>query len=191
MKYLSNIWKTRILKVTDSLLELETNFKKPKDRELKVREIENRKEVKKLFLKIINVSIEDAKNTSYGLYDWLTNHISKTIKIRSVMFKTKLWVFLKHTQTRIIVNQHEKKPRKPTKAKKTNNKKQSKDNKIENIRNLFRLAKKEAIKGKRIRDIKNLYKPEKDTYYKPVRVNNCYSNNYIEYASNGDRNKTA
>ena len=83
--------------------------------------------------------------------------------------------------------------RKPTreKAKKTNNKKQSEDNKIENIRNLFRLAKKEAIKDRIIRDVKNLYKPEKDNYYKPVRVNNFYSNNYIEYASNGDRNKTA
>lgn len=112
MKYLSNIWKNRILKVTGSLLELETNFKKPKDRELKVRETANRKEVKKLFFKIINVSIEDAKNTSYGLCDWLTNHISKAIKIRWVMFKTKLWLFLKHTQTRMIVNQHEKRPRK-------------------------------------------------------------------------------
>ena len=83
--------------------------------------------------------------------------------------------------------------RKPTreKAKKTNNKKQSEDNKIENIRNLFRLAKKEAIKDRIIRDVKNLYNPEKDNYYKPVRVNNFYSNNYIEYASNGDRNKTA
>ena len=26
--------------------------------------------------------------------------------------------------------------------------------------------------------------------YKPVRVNNFWSNNYIEYESNGDRNKT-
>ena len=27
-------------------------------------------------------------------------------------------------------------------------------------------------------------------YYKPVRVSSFWSNNYIEYESNGDRNKT-
>ena len=43
-----------------------------------------------------------------------------------------------------------------------------------------------------LRDIKNLFEHEKDeeNYYKPVRVNNFWSNNYIEYKSNGDRNKT-
>ena len=30
----------------------------------------------------------------------------------------------------------------------------------------------------------------KNNYYKPVRVNNFWSNNYIEYERNGDRNKT-
>ena len=31
---------------------------------------------------------------------------------------------------------------------------------------------------------------EEKSYYKPVRVSNFWSNNYIEYESNGDRNKT-
>ena len=49
-----------------------------------------------------------------------------------------------------------------------------------------------ASKVRTLRDIKNLFEHEKDeeNYYKPVRVNNFWSNNYIEYKSNGDRNKT-
>ena len=31
---------------------------------------------------------------------------------------------------------------------------------------------------------------EQEDYYKPVRVGNFYSNNYIKYKSNDDRNKT-
>ena len=31
---------------------------------------------------------------------------------------------------------------------------------------------------------------KKKKSYKPVRVSNFWSNNYIEYESNGDRNKT-
>ena len=33
-------------------------------------------------------------------------------------------------------------------------------------------------------------KKKKGYYYKPVRVSNFWSNSYIEYQSNGDRNKT-
>ena len=33
-------------------------------------------------------------------------------------------------------------------------------------------------------------KHEEENYYKPVSVNNFWSNNYIEYESNGDTNKT-
>ena len=47
----------------------------------------------------------------------------------------------------------------------------------------------EAIKGKIIRDTRNLFEHEKGDYYKPVRVHNFCSNNYIEYESNGDKNK--
>ena len=38
-------------------------------------------------------------------------------------------------------------------------------------------------------DIKNLFEQEED-YYKPVKIGNSYNSNYIEYGSNGDRNKT-
>ena len=41
------------------------------------------------------------------------------------------------------------------------------------------------------RDIKDLSEHEEEkNYHKPVRVNNFCSNNYNEYESNGDRNKT-
>ena len=41
------------------------------------------------------------------------------------------------------------------------------------------------------RDIKNVFEheEEEENYYKPVRVNNFWSNNYIECESNRDRNK--
>ena len=64
---------------------------------------------------------------------------------------------------------------------------------IKDIRNLFRQEKEtKAIKDRILRDIKNLFEHEKEeeNYYKPVRVSNFWSNNYIEYKSNGDRNKT-
>ena len=41
-----------------------------------------------------------------------------------------------------------------------------------------------------IRDIRNLFEVDEKDYYKPVRVNNFLSKNYIEYESNGDKNKT-
>ena len=38
-----------------------------------------------------------------------------------------------------------------------------------------------TIKNRKIRDIRNLFEHEEDDYYKPVRVVNLWSNNYIEY----------
>ena len=64
---------------------------------------------------------------------------------------------------------------------------------IKIIRNIFRLEKgTKAIKDRIFRDIKNLFVHEegKENYYKPVRVSNFLSNNYMEYKSNGDRKKT-
>ena len=60
------------------------------------------------------------------------------------------------------------------------------------MRNLFWLKKKvKGIKDIVLRNIKNLFEKEKgeENYYKPVTVNNFQSNNYIEYKSNGDKNK--
>ena len=64
---------------------------------------------------------------------------------------------------------------------------------IKDIRNLFRQEKEtKAIKNRILRNIKNRSEHEKgeENYYKPVKVNNFWSNIYIEYKSNGDRNKT-
>ena len=47
----------------------------------------------------------------------------------------------------------------------------------------------EEIEERIIRNINNLFVEEED-YYKPLRTVNFYGNNYIEYESNGDRNKT-
>ena len=62
---------------------------------------------------------------------------------------------------------------------------------IKKTRNLFRL-KEEPNKGRILRDMKNLFEHEKEeeNYYKQVRVNNFCSDNYIEYESNSERNKT-
>ena len=59
------------------------------------------------------------------------------------------------------------------------------------MRHFFRLNKEnEAIKDRVIRDIRKLFEKEKEDYYKLVRVENFWSKNYIEYESNGDKNKT-
>ena len=47
----------------------------------------------------------------------------------------------------------------------------------------------EAIKDRILRNIKNLIKHEEKIHYKPGRVNNFWSKNYIEYRSNSYRNK--
>ena len=66
------------------------------------------------------------------------------------------------------------------------------ENTIIDIRNIFRLEKEtKSIKDRILRDIKNIFELEEEkTYYKPVRVSNFWSNNYIWYENNGDRNKT-
>ena len=64
------------------------------------------------------------------------------------------------------------------------------ENIVKNKRNLFKLYKEnEAIKDTIIRDIKTLFKQQEEDYYNPVRVSEFWNNNYIEYESNGDRNK--
>ena len=68
-------------------------------------------------------------------------------------------------------------------------KKETNDAPIKGIRNIFRPKKKinqllEYIRD--IRDIRNLFEHEEEDY-KPVRVGNFWSNNYIKYKSKGDR----
>ena len=47
------------------------------------------------------------------------------------------------------------------------------------------------MKNKITRDIRNLFELEykKGNYYKQVRVGNFWSNNYIKYENNNDRNR--
>ena len=40
-----------------------------------------------------------------------------------------------------------------------------------------------------IKNIKHPFEQGED-YYKPLRVSDCYSNKYIQYESNGDKNET-
>ena len=47
------------------------------------------------------------------------------------------------------------------------------------------------IKYKGIRDMKNLFDLLIDEdYYKPIKTNDAFSSNYIEYESKGNKNKT-
>ena len=48
--------------------------------------------------------------------------------------------------------------------------------------------KEKLIKDRLIRDIMTLFEQQED-YYKPERVNNIWNNNYIEYESNGNKNR--
>ena len=62
---------------------------------------------------------------------------------------------------------------------------------IKDIRNFLRQKKTEAIKDRMLRNIKDFFEHEEKENYKPVRVNNFWSINYIEYESNGDRTKVS
>ena len=71
-------------------------------------------------------------------------------------------------------------------------KKEQVDTTIKDMRNLFRLKKEvNRVNNIVLRNINNLSERQKEeeNYYKPVRLNNFQSNNYIEYKSNGDKNK--
>ena len=67
--------------------------------------------------------------------------------------------------------------------------KQLEENIIKSIKNLFKLKKNEAIKDIIIRDIRKLFEQEEKYYYKPIKVGNFLSNNYMEYESSGNKNK--
>ena len=66
------------------------------------------------------------------------------------------------------------------------------ENIIKDVRNLFKLKNKnKAIQERIITYIRNLFEhEEEENYYKPVRLGNFWDNNYIEYESNRDTNKT-
>ena len=61
---------------------------------------------------------------------------------------------------------------------------------IKNIRNHLNLGKgNKATKDKMICDIRNLFELENEDSHKLIRVGNFYSNSYIGYESNGDKDK--
>ena len=61
---------------------------------------------------------------------------------------------------------------------------------IKGIIKFFRLKKEnEVIKDRIIRNVRSLLEHEEENYYKSLRVGDSWNNNYIEYESNGDRNK--
>ena len=67
------------------------------------------------------------------------------------------------------------------------------DSASNDIRSLFRLKKEiNGIKNRILRDIKYLFQNEEEekNYYRPVKVSNFWSNNYIEYKCNGNKNET-
>ena len=65
------------------------------------------------------------------------------------------------------------------------------ENIIKDVRNLSRLKKEnKTIKERIIRNIRNLSEHDEEDYYKAIRVGNFWSNNHIEYESNGHRIKT-
>ena len=43
------------------------------------------------------------------------------------------------------------------------------------------------MKYRILRDIRNLFEHEEADYYKPIRVDKFWNNNYIEHKSEGDR----
>ena len=45
------------------------------------------------------------------------------------------------------------------------------------------------IKDRINRDIRTPFEQQEEDYYKPIRVSNFWHNNYIEYESNGDKNR--
>ena len=61
------------------------------------------------------------------------------------------------------------------------------ENIIKNTKYIFRLEKEtKGIEDRKLIDIKDVF----ENYYKPVKVNNFWSNNYIEFKSNDNRDKT-
>ena len=64
------------------------------------------------------------------------------------------------------------------------------DTTIKDVKGLFRIKKEnETIENRIVRDIRNTFERGEEGHYKLVRVGNIWSNNYIKYESNDDRNK--
>ena len=120
--------------------------------------------------------VRSIKNT---WYDWLINYIPGPIRKSAGGFKDKTVSFFNTNTPKQTVYGRVKKQSKP----KT-------QNKISNIRNSFILKRRKNIKDRIIRGIRTLFELEEEKdYYKLKKVSNICNNNYIEYESNGDKNR--
>ena len=65
------------------------------------------------------------------------------------------------------------------------------DIEVEDIWCIYKEEKKKDnyIKDEVLRDARNLFESNKEDYNKPIRINNAFNSNYIEYESNGDKDK--
>ena len=61
--------------------------------------------------------------------------------------------------------------------------------KSERFKDIKEIRKENRDENKIIRDLRALYEPEED-YYKPQKIKSVFDDNYFEYESNGDKNKT-
>ena len=62
---------------------------------------------------------------------------------------------------------------------------------IKDVRNLFKFERKgNAIKNKVLRELRALFESDEDGYYKLIKTVNAFSSKYIEYKSNGDKDKS-
>ena len=66
----------------------------------------------------------------------------------------------------------------------------TKSNMIKYIRNLLRYKKNNVMKDKTIKDIRTLLESDNEDYNQPVRTINAFDCNFIEYESEGGKNKT-
>ena len=68
----------------------------------------------------------------------------------------------------------------------------AKGNINKDIRNLFRLEKEKenCIKDEVLRDMKTLFELDGEDCCESIRTGNAFISNYIEYESNGDKDKT-
>ena len=142
---------------------------------------------------------------------WLINYILEPIRKSVVGFKDKvISIFKTNTPKQTVERNRRKKLSKPKTQNKIRNPfilkniNKIKDRIIRDILTLYetekgkkkkeRREKKEInnrlIKDRIIRDIGTRFE-QGEIYYKPKRVINFWNNNYIEYESNGDKNRNA
>ena len=140
-------------------------------------------------------------------YDYLINYFPEAIRRSVGSFKNKILILFKTNTPKQTMYGRGKKLRKSKtqnirkKKKKTLEKKKReiKDRIITDIWNFLQQKKKKKkeirekkhneriIKDRIIMDITTLFRQYEEDYYKPKRVHNFWSNNFIEYEKNGDK----